>query len=109
MRLSIDPGSKTTGLALCRIEVQTESETGEIKEPIMHIAFLMELVHRGAQISQALTGRVALRRSRRGRNTRYGRPASTTGLARTAGSRPASSTAWTRPLRGWRGCAAWRR
>jgi hypothetical protein len=28
MRLSIDPGSKTTGLALCRIEVQTESETG---------------------------------------------------------------------------------
>jgi len=74
MRLSLDPGSKTTGLALSRIETPIEPETGEIVEPVMHIAFLMELVHRGMQIRKALEGRAALRRSRRSRNTRYRAP-----------------------------------
>ena len=30
MRLSLDPGSKTTGLALARIEVVVDANTGEI-------------------------------------------------------------------------------
>ena len=74
MRLSLDPGSKTTGLALSRIETQVNVEAGEISEPVMHIAFLVELTHRGAQIKKALTGRAALRRRRRGRNLRYRAP-----------------------------------
>lgn len=66
MRLSIDPGSKTTGIALARIE-RTEADRG----PVMHIAFLMDLVHRGQQIRDALSARAQLRRARRSRNTRY--------------------------------------
>jgi hypothetical protein len=46
LRLSLDPGSKTTGLGLCRIETPVEPKAGEIGGPVMHIAFLMELVHR---------------------------------------------------------------
>ena len=108
MRLSLDPGSKTTGLALSRIETQVNVEAGEISEPVMHIAFLMELTHRGAQIKKALTGRAALRRRRRGRNLRY-RPGSTTGRGPRAGLRPASSTACAPPRRGCGGSSGSRR
>ena len=59
MRLSLDPGSKTTGLGLARVESSQDAE------PVMHIAFLMELVHRGRQISEALTARRQMRRRRR--------------------------------------------
>ncbi len=69
MRLSLDPGSKFTGVALCRVE-----ETAKADEPVMHVGFLMELVHRGAQIRKDLQSRSALRRGRRGRNTRYRAP-----------------------------------
>lgn len=74
MRLSLDPGSKTTGLALARIETQVDGETGEIQQPVMHIAFLMELVHRGQAIRDGLQARAAMRRGRRSRNTRYRAP-----------------------------------
>ena len=74
MRLSLDPGSKTCGLALCRVQSPVDAQTAEIGEPVMHIAFLMELVHRGAQIRKSLEGRAALRRGRRNRNTRYRAP-----------------------------------
>lgn len=74
LRVSIDPGSKVTGMALARSEEQVDPLTGEISPPVIHIAFLMELVHRGAQISKALTGRAALRRGRRSRNLRYRAP-----------------------------------
>ena len=74
LRVSIDPGSKVTGMALARSEDQVDPSTGEITAPVIHIAFLMELVHRGAQISKALTGRAALRRGRRSRNLRYRAP-----------------------------------
>src|ERR1035437_2354367 len=57
MRLSADPGSKFTGLALCRVSESVDSETGEISAPVMHICFLMELVHRGAQIRKDLQSR----------------------------------------------------
>ena len=74
MRLSLDPGSKTTGLALCRVESPVDADTGEITAPVMHIAFLMELVHRGQAIKDALHSRAVMRCPRRGRNLRYRAP-----------------------------------
>ncbi|MDD4933998.1 MAG: RNA-guided endonuclease IscB, partial [Methylacidiphilaceae bacterium] len=59
LRLKIDPGSKTTGLALVR---------GESR-----VVKLMEIAHRGQSIRDALAQRRAFRRRRRG-NLRY-RPA----------------------------------
>jgi hypothetical protein len=58
LRLKIDPGSKTTGLAI------VNDITGEV-------VFAAELTHRGAQIKAALESRRALRRNRRQRKTRY--------------------------------------
>ena len=57
--LKIDPGSKVTGLAL----VQGNQ-----------VIWGAELTHRGQQIKDALTSRRQLRRSRRGRKTRYRQP-----------------------------------
>jgi len=72
MRLSLDPGSKETGLAVSRIAESIDSATGEIA-PVMHICFLMELVHRGMAIKESLEARAAMRRRRRG-NLRYRAP-----------------------------------
>jgi len=61
VRLKLDPGSKTTGIA-----VVTEA-TGEV-------VWAAELQHRGQLIKNALESRRSLRRGRRNRKTRY-RPA----------------------------------
>ena len=61
LRLKIDPGSQTTGLAL------VNDASGEV-------VWAAELSHRGQQIKQRLDQRRAARRSRRHRKTRY-RPA----------------------------------
>ena len=58
LRIKIDPGAKTTGLAL------VNDSTGEV-------VWVAELQHRGFQIRDALTSRRQLRRSRRNRKTRY--------------------------------------
>lgn len=71
MRLSLDPGSKVTGMALARMEEQINPQSGEISAPVMHISFLMELLHRGQAIKDGLQARAAMRRARRGRHTRY--------------------------------------
>ena len=63
LSLKLDPGSKTTGVALVR-----ESDTGTV------VANLMEIVHRGRQISEALTARRSMRRRRRGANLRHRAP-----------------------------------
>jgi 5-methylcytosine-specific restriction endonuclease McrA len=57
--LKIDPGSKTTGLAILQGS---------------KVIFAAELTHRGRAISASLESRRALRRNRRSRHTRY-RPA----------------------------------
>ena len=62
LRLKIDPGSKATGIALVR-EARAEQA----------VLNLFELLHRGRQISEALTARRAMRRRRRG-NLRYRAP-----------------------------------
>ncbi len=61
LRLKIDPGSKTTGLALLN------DDTGAV-------VFAAELQHRGQQIKQSMDSRRAIRRGRRGRKTRYRKP-----------------------------------
>ncbi len=64
VRVKLDPGSKTTGIAV------TREEGGN--KPIA-VLFLAELTHRGRRISEKLTARRAFRRRRHG-NLRY-RPA----------------------------------
>lgn len=61
LRLKIDPGSKTTGLAL------VNDASGEV-------VFAAELTHRGQAIKQSLDARRGVRRSRRHRHTRYRKP-----------------------------------
>lgn len=57
LRLKLDPGSKTTGIAILN------ERTGEV-------VFAAELSHRGQQITRTLASRRAVRRSRRQRHTR---------------------------------------
>ena len=59
LRLKLDPGSKTTGLAL-------------LDGP--RVLWIAELTHRGQRIKAALESRRASRRSRRQRHTRYRQP-----------------------------------
>ena len=61
LRLKLDPGAKTTGMAL------VNDSTGEV-------VFAAELKHRGFAIRESLTSRRQLRRSRRTRKTRYRQP-----------------------------------
>lgn len=61
LRIKIDPGSKTTGLAL------VNDTTGEV-------VFAAELTHRGQAITEALNARRTVRRNRRQRKTRYRKP-----------------------------------
>lgn len=59
MQLKIDPGSKTSGLALLQGD---------------KMVWGAELTHRGQQIKDSLLSRRALRRGRRNRKTRYRKP-----------------------------------
>ncbi len=61
LRLKIDPGSKTSGLAL------VNDMTGEL-------VWAAELTHRGEQVHKALQKRASVRRGRRQRHTRYRKP-----------------------------------
>src|SRR5208337_4685466 len=61
--LKIDPGAKTTGIALVRATPNTQ-----------HVLHLSELTHRGALIKENLEQRQGLRRNRRNRKTRYRAP-----------------------------------
>ncbi|HGY4415579.1 TPA: RNA-guided endonuclease IscB [Citrobacter freundii] len=73
LALKIDPGSKTSGLALVRKSESVNSETGEVTTTA-HVLNLFELIHRGFQISNALTARRQMRRRRRSANLRYRAP-----------------------------------
>jgi len=61
LRIKIDPGSKTTGIAILN------DATGEV-------VFAAELSHRGQQITSDLDERRGVRRGRRNRHTRYRKP-----------------------------------
>ncbi|GET36176.1 hypothetical protein MiSe_09240 [Microseira wollei NIES-4236] len=60
-RLKIDPGSKTSGVAV------VQEETGRV-------TFALEISHRGQQVKDSLESRRGLRRGRRNRKTRYRKP-----------------------------------
>ncbi|MDZ4207497.1 RNA-guided endonuclease IscB [Rhodoferax sp.] len=72
LSLKIDPGSKTTGMALVRAVRKINSETGEVSKGAVVLS-LVEIAHRGRKISEALTARRQMRRRRRG-NLRYRAP-----------------------------------
>ncbi len=72
VRIGIDPGSKTTGIALLREKETVDGNTGEIIITRI-VLMLLHLTHRGASIRKALGSRSAHRRFRRSR-LRY-RPA----------------------------------
>ncbi len=93
LRLKIDPGSRTTGLAL-------------VAEPTATVVWAAELTHRSAAIRDALLARRGHRRQRRQRHTRY-RPARFNNRRRPAGwlapslrSRVDHILTWLRRLRG---------
>lgn len=60
-RIKVDPGSKTTGIAV-------------VQEPTGRVTTAIEVTHRGQVIRDALLSRRALRRGRRNRKTRYRQP-----------------------------------
>jgi 5-methylcytosine-specific restriction endonuclease McrA len=72
VRVKLDPGSKTTGIALVREEETVSPETGKM-EKVAHVLFLVELAHRGGKIRDRLTARRVFRRRRRS-NLRYRKP-----------------------------------
>ena len=64
LALKIDPGSRTTGMALARVAERPEGE--------MHVAVhLSEVGHRGEDVHESLGKRARARRRRRGVNLRY--------------------------------------
>jgi 5-methylcytosine-specific restriction endonuclease McrA len=69
VRLKLDPGSKTTGIALVREEQTVDDTTGAVLRKAT-VLMLLELRHRGHAIRDALTQRRAFRRRRRA-NLRY--------------------------------------
>lgn len=73
LRLKLDPGSRTTGIALVREADRVDPATGAVAR-VAEVLWLGELAHRGPQIRDALTRRRHFRRARRSRQTRYRAP-----------------------------------
>src|SRR5713226_7742697 len=67
LALKVDPGSKTTGIALARVE---QTEEGAIH----HGVFLAEVSHRGEQVHEHKVRQRNARRRRRCANLRYRAP-----------------------------------
>lgn len=65
VRIKLDPGSKTTGLALVREDLAAD---------VQHVLVLAEIEHRGPAIRKALLQRRGFRRRRRSANLRYRAP-----------------------------------
>jgi 5-methylcytosine-specific restriction endonuclease McrA len=87
LRIKIDPGSQTTGLAL-------------VNDATGHIVWAAELTHRGQRIHEALLARRANRSGRRSRHTRY-RPARFDNRRRPEGWLPPSLESRIRNLLTW--------
>ena len=105
VRVSIAPGSKTTGIALVRDANKVDATTGEVKTTV-HVLSLFELKHRGRQISEALTARRGHRRFRRSslryRPARFNNRTKTKGwLAPSLQHRVDTTMAWTQRLMRW--------
>jgi 5-methylcytosine-specific restriction endonuclease McrA len=96
VRLGVDPGSKTTGMAVSRDDAGTR-----------HVTFRLEVGHRSVQIHKKMQERAGYRRGRRSRNLRYRKPrflnrTKPTGwLAPSLQSRVQHVESWTRRLQRW--------
>ncbi|MDD5001063.1 MAG: RNA-guided endonuclease IscB [Thiomonas arsenitoxydans] len=73
LRVKLDPGSKTTGIALVRDSEAVDADTGEVRRAAQ-VMLLAELTHRGQAIRDAVLQRRAFRRRRRGANLRHRAP-----------------------------------
>jgi len=73
VRLCLDPGSRTSGMALVREKDRVDPVTGGIRRERV-VLHLFDLAHRGHLIHKRMLQRRALRRGRRGRKTRYRAP-----------------------------------
>lgn len=73
LHFKLDPGSKTTGMALVRVQDEADGDSGEVRRTV-HPLWYGHLQHRGLSIKLALHTRALLRRSRRSRNLRYRKP-----------------------------------
>ncbi len=80
--LKIDPGAKTSGITLARVE---EREEGEVH----HALWLSQVSHRGEQVHRYKVTQAQARRRRRSANLRY-RPARFLNRGRRAGWLPPS-------------------
>lgn len=106
VRIKLDPGSKTTGIALVRDVPEIDVDTGEVLQGVA-VLNLFELIHRGRQISEALTARRSMRRARRSRKTRYraarflNRTRSKGWLAPSLQHRVDTVTSWVKRIRRW--------
>lgn len=67
LTLKIDPGSKTTGIAI----TSSQEKSDGIKE---NSVFLCELEHHSVKITNDMSSRASMRRGRRTRNLRYRQP-----------------------------------
>jgi 5-methylcytosine-specific restriction endonuclease McrA len=96
VRLGVDPGSKTTGMAVSR------DDSG-----VRHVAFRLEVGHRSAEIHKRIGQRAAYRRRRRSANLRYRAPRFANRvrpegwLAPSLRSRVQHVETWARRLRRW--------
>jgi len=73
LRLQLDPGSQSTGIAIVRDDEQVDPDTGELRQEA-HVLWLGELTHRGGSIRERLDARRAFRRRRRTQNLRHRAP-----------------------------------
>jgi 5-methylcytosine-specific restriction endonuclease McrA len=73
LRIKLDPGSRTTGIAVVREADRINPETGAVTRTAQ-VLWLAELTHRGQAISAALTERRGFRRRRRTVNLRHRAP-----------------------------------
>jgi RRXRR protein len=89
LRVKIDPGSKTTGLAIVDIVVHDPHDSSGIGGKTGRVLWAAELTHRGDQVKERLLQRRVCRHSRRQRHTRY-RPARFANRRRRAGWLPPS-------------------
>jgi 5-methylcytosine-specific restriction endonuclease McrA len=96
VRLGVDPGSKTTGMAVSR------DANG-----VRHVAFRLEITHRSGEIRKRMGQRVAYRRRRRTANLRYRAPRFNNRrrpdgwLAPSLRSRVQHAGTWARRLQRW--------
>jgi RRXRR protein len=65
--LKIDPGSKTSGMAVARVEATPRGE-------VHHAVHLAEVGHRGEEVHAAMGTRARARRRRRSAHLRYRKP-----------------------------------